>query len=75
MAHWFNTASPCKADIHYMLFLLRLTQLDKYLSGLSLNQGWLVIFDSRSHAKPLAERTTTDQTTTPEGRTVAVIRR
>ena len=51
-----------------------LTQLDKYLAGLSLNQGWLVIFDSRSHAKPLAERTTTEQTTTPEGRTVIVIR-
>lgn len=51
-----------------------LTQLDKYLAGLSLNQGWLVIFDGRNQAKPLAERTTTEQTTTPEGRTVTVIR-
>ncbi|MEL6491672.1 MAG: ATP-binding protein [Cyanobacteria bacterium J06621_3] len=51
-----------------------LMQLDKYLAGLGLNQGWLVIFDGRSHAKPLAERTTTETTKTPEGRMVTVIR-
>ena len=51
-----------------------LTQLDRYLAGLGLVQGWLVIFDSRSQAKPLAERTTAEQTTTPEGRMVTIIR-
>ncbi|MEO1623270.1 MAG: ATP-binding protein [Cyanobacteria bacterium J06632_3] len=51
-----------------------LTQLDKYLAGLGLNQGWLVIFDGRNHETSLAERTTTEQITTPEGRTVTVIR-
>ena len=51
-----------------------LTQLDKYLAGLGIDRGWLVIFDNRNQTKPLAERTTTEQATTPEGRVVTVIR-
>ncbi|MEM7796286.1 MAG: AAA-like domain-containing protein [Cyanobacteria bacterium P01_C01_bin.118] len=51
-----------------------LEQLDAYLSGLGLNQGWLVIFDRRSGLPPIAERTTTDSTASPQGREITVIR-
>jgi type II secretory pathway predicted ATPase ExeA len=51
-----------------------LDQLDHYLSGLGLDTGWLVIFDQRSGLPPISERTTTEQATTPGGRTVTVIR-
>nr|WP_322743803.1 hypothetical protein [Romeria gracilis] len=51
-----------------------LTQLDKYLAGLSLDRGWLVIFDQRLGLPPIAERTTTTSDTAPSGRTVIVIR-
>ncbi|MEN8447757.1 MAG: ATP-binding protein, partial [Cyanobacteria bacterium J06555_13] len=51
-----------------------LQQLDKYLAGLGLSQGWLVIFDRRSGLVSIAERTTTEQKTTPQGRNVMVIR-
>jgi hypothetical protein len=51
-----------------------LTQLDNYLSGLGLDTGWLVIFDQRSNQPPIAERTTTEAATTPQGRHVTVIR-
>ncbi len=51
-----------------------LAQLDKYLSGLSLETGWLVIFDQRSDQGRIAERTTTEQATTPTGRVVTVVR-
>jgi hypothetical protein len=51
-----------------------LEQLDNYLAGLGLNQGWLVIFDQRQGLPPIAERTTTDQVETPQGRQVTVIR-
>lgn len=51
-----------------------LAQLDSYLSGLGLPTGWLVIFDQRSGLLPIAERTTTEEATTPGGRTVTVIR-
>ncbi len=51
-----------------------LKQLDSYLSGLSLNQGWLVIFDRRGGLAPIAERTTTETRTTAQGREVTVIR-
>jgi hypothetical protein len=50
-----------------------LTQLDSYLSGLGLSGGWLVIFDQRPDQPPIAERTTTEQTTSPAGREVLVI--
>ncbi|KKJ00793.1 DEAD/DEAH box helicase family protein [Prochlorothrix hollandica] len=51
-----------------------LEQIDKYLSGLGLNTGWLVIFDRRPHLPPLADRTTTEAATTGGGRAIVVIR-
>lgn len=54
--------------------LMGLEQLDRYLSGLGLEQGWLVIFDRRENLVPIAERTTTEQAKTPKGKAVTVIR-
>ncbi|MGB3291701.1 MAG: ATP-binding protein [Phormidesmis sp.] len=51
-----------------------LQQLDKYLAGLGLNQGWLVIFDRRIGLAPIAERTTTQQVTTAQGKEITLIR-
>ncbi len=51
-----------------------LAQLDRYLNGLSLDTGWLVIFDQRSGQPEISERTTTDTALTPAGRTITVIR-
>ncbi len=51
-----------------------LPQLDKYLAGLGLDYGWLVIFDQRRGLQPIAERTTTTLVTTDNGRQVTVIR-
>jgi hypothetical protein len=51
-----------------------LAQLDKYLSGLGLPTGWLVIFDRRSGLPPISQRTSTEAAVTPNGRQVTVIR-
>lgn len=51
-----------------------LAQLDRYLAGLGLNEGWLVIFDRRSGLEPAANRTITQLATTPEGKAVQVVR-
>jgi len=51
-----------------------LEQLDGYLAGLGLTSGWLVIFDQRSNQPPIAERTSTEEATSPGGRQVTVIR-
>ncbi|MBD2316505.1 AAA family ATPase [Phormidium tenue] len=51
-----------------------LSQLDKYLSGLSLDTGWLVIFDRRSGLPPISDRTTTENVISPAGREIIVIR-
>jgi hypothetical protein len=51
-----------------------LEQLDKYLSGLGLESGWLIIFDQRKGRKPVAERTRAKAATTPSGRQVTVLR-
>ena len=51
-----------------------LPQLDKYLSGLSLDTGWLVIFDRRSGLPPISDRTTTENVISPAGREIIVIR-
>lgn len=51
-----------------------LIQIDRYLAGLGLNEGWLVIFDRRSNLSPLEERTTTETTVTANGRSITVIR-
>ena len=51
-----------------------LPQLDKYLSGLNLDTGWLVIFDRRSGLPPISDRTTTEIVISPAGREIIVIR-
>ena len=51
-----------------------LKQLDKYLSGLNLETGWLVIFDRRSGLPPVSDRTTTENATSPAGRNITIIR-
>ncbi|MEA5465643.1 ATP-binding protein [Leptothoe sp. PORK10 BA2] len=51
-----------------------LTQLDKYLAGLGIDTGWLVIFDQQQGLPPLADRTTTEMGTTVHGRRITVIR-
>ena len=51
-----------------------LTQLDSYLTGLGLETGWLVIFDRRSSQPPIAERTSSAEQTSPQGRRIQVIR-
>jgi type II secretory pathway predicted ATPase ExeA len=50
-----------------------LKQLDKYLAGLGLQEGWLVIFDQRPESPPIAERTTVEVAKTEGDRTVQVI--
>ncbi|MEB3337839.1 MAG: ATP-binding protein [Leptolyngbyaceae bacterium] len=51
-----------------------LKQLDKYLSGLGLETGWLVIFDRRPGLPPICDRTTTELALSPDGRSITVIR-
>jgi hypothetical protein len=51
-----------------------LKQLDKYLSGLNLDTGWLVIFDRRPNLPQLSDHTTTEIAESPDGRTITVIR-
>ncbi|MBD2149868.1 ATP-binding protein, partial [Pseudanabaena sp. FACHB-1277] len=51
-----------------------LKQLDKYLSGLNLNSGWLVIFDRRPNLPPISDRTTAEIAQSPDGRMITVIR-
>lgn len=51
-----------------------LVQLDDYLARLGLDTGWLVIFDRRSSAPPIADRTSTTAERTSSGRVVTVIR-
>ncbi len=51
-----------------------LAQLDRYLAGLGLDRGWLVIFDRRTGAAPLAERTRAERRETPAGRAATVLR-
>ena len=51
-----------------------LIQLDKYLSGLNLDTGWLVIFDRRPDLPPISERTTTEIALSPQNRNITVIR-
>ena len=51
-----------------------LNQLDGYLARLGLETGWLVIFDRRRMAAPIEERLITELATTPQGRTVTIVR-
>ncbi|MEX1362828.1 MAG: ATP-binding protein, partial [Nannocystaceae bacterium] len=51
-----------------------LEQLDRYLDGLGLTTGWLVIFDHRKEAGPGATRTRREQAVSPAGREIVVVR-
>ncbi len=51
-----------------------LTQLNKYLDGLGLDTGWLVIFDRRPGLPPMGERISTEEAISPGGRIITVIR-
>jgi hypothetical protein len=51
-----------------------LEQLERYLDGLNLTQGTLVIFDRRKEAAPSATRTQISQTQTPKGYAVRLLR-
>ena len=44
-----------------------LSQLDDYLGRLGLDEGVLVIFDCRSVAQPIEDRTQFEETRTPQG--------
>ena len=51
-----------------------LHQIEGYLSSLGLDHGWLVVFDRRSDAPPVASRTRFAEATTPTlGLTVTVL--
>ncbi len=51
-----------------------LEQLDRYLAGLELETGWLVIFDQRPGLPLISDRTTTAVTLTEGQRSIVVIR-
>lgn len=51
-----------------------LAQIDRYLAGLGLAHGWLVIFDRRPDLPRLSERTASESAVTPGGRAVDVVR-
>jgi len=51
-----------------------LTQLDRYLDRVGLDSGVLVLFDRRSQAVPIEERTREERAVTPKGRPVRVLR-
>lgn len=50
-----------------------IAQLDAYLARLGASQGWLVVFDQRSHAASLPERLRREAVVTPGGRRVEVL--
>ncbi len=51
-----------------------LEQIEGYLAGLGLQEGWLVIFDRRPNQPPISERTTTEEAVTQSNRHIIVIR-
>ncbi len=51
-----------------------LKQIEGYLQGLSLDSGWLVIFDRRSGQPDIEERTYTESAKTKAGLAITVIR-
>jgi hypothetical protein len=51
-----------------------LEQIERYLDGLNLKQGTLVIFDRRKDALPSATRTQISHTQTPKGYGVMLLR-
>jgi hypothetical protein len=65
MVHRPDTADP-RSD--------GLSRLDSYLDRLGLDTGTLVVFDRRPTAPPLHERTAIEQTTSPTGRQITLLR-
>ena len=61
---WRKAKNPIKGGLE---------QLDAYLSGLSLETGWLVIFDQRPESGEISERTSAESIVTPMGRTITLI--
>src|SRR5690606_310879 len=51
-----------------------LEQLDRYLDGLGLPSGWLVIFDRRTGAGSAATRSRQEAAHSPAGREITVLR-
>jgi hypothetical protein len=51
-----------------------LKQIEGYLQGLSLDSGWLVIFDHRSGQPRIRERTYAESARTETGLSITVIR-
>ena len=69
MARWFNTAGPCKADIHYMLPpTIRLPNLERFIS----QQSYFVIHAPRQTGKTTAMLALAKQLT-ESGRYTAVM--
>ena len=69
MPKWFNTAGPCKEDIHYMLSpLARLPQLERLIE----QQGYFVIHAPRQTGKTTAMLALAQQLTT-SGKYAAVM--
>ncbi|MCP2337711.1 hypothetical protein [Actinomadura rupiterrae] len=50
-----------------------LDQLDGYLDDLGLDTGTLIVFDRRTNAPAIADRTVIDAATTPSGRPVTLV--
>ncbi len=50
-----------------------LVQLDRYLLGLGLQEGWLVVFDQRPGVAPIEERTRSEQVMSPAGHRVTLL--
>jgi len=51
-----------------------LEQLDGYLAGLGLNNGWLVMFDRRTAQPPIAALTLSQGVSSPQGSGIQVVR-
>ena len=51
-----------------------LKQLDAYMAGLGLDNGYLILFDRRTTAEPLEERVREEASTTAGGRPVRILR-
>ena len=63
--------SPSPFNIAVCSITLR---MDRYLSGLGLETGWLVIFDQRTGQPPIEEKTSAEIAQTPSGRTITLVR-
>jgi hypothetical protein len=53
---------------------LGLKQLDRYLDGLHLDSGTLMIFDRRPQAAPVGERTAITEVASPAGHVITLVR-